>query len=308
MPETKKSSITAKRSLGQNFLRDEKILKKIADFAQIKKGETVVEVGPGEGTLTALLLKKAGRVVAIEKDARMIDLLKEKFAEEIEEEKLEIICGDILSPNIFPSQAQKCTDIFLLENSSCSAQSASQGISELMTSKYLLVGNIPYYITGALFKKALEAENPPGSITFVVQKEVADRIMARDGKESILSISIKAYGKPEYGGVIKAGSFHPAPKVDSAIISIRDISKKRFEEITSLTLKEKAEIFFEILKAGFAHKRKLLIRNLEEMPKKGFDISRLKEIFKKCDLSEKARAEELNVNDWICLAKNLALS
>jgi 16S rRNA (adenine1518-N6/adenine1519-N6)-dimethyltransferase len=179
---------------------------------------------------------------------------------------------------------------------------------KLKIENYVLVGNIPYYITGALFKKALESENPPESITFVVQKEVAERIMgsshfakaSRDKKESILSISIKAYGEPIYGGVIKAGSFYPKPKVDSAIISVRNVSKEKF-----IKAKIKEEDFFNILKAGFAHKRKLLIRNLEDVPKSDFDTSELKEIFKKCGIAEKARAENLSVENWICLTREL---
>ena len=220
---------------------------------------------------------------------------------------------------------------------------------------YVLVGNIPYYITGALFKKALEAENPPKSITFVVQKEVAERIMgshfvktSRDksrGKESILSISIKVYGTPEYGGIIKAGSFYPKPKVDSAIISIRDISKKHFinaveKRSSSLStdifllknssarsvelrkarsedffqLQQFEQKFFEILKKGFAHKRKFLIKNLAEVSKVAFencpekatfDTSNLKEIFEKCEISEKTRAENLRVKDWVAIAREL---
>lgn len=264
-----------KKSLGQNFLRDPKILKKIADFARIDKGDTVVEVGPGEGTLTSLLLNQAGKVIAIEKDEELAVLLKEKFREEILDGKLEIIVEDILN-------------------------------YELRIMNYVLVGNIPYNITGALFRRFLERTNPPKSITFVIQREVAERILARDGKESILSISIKAYGKPEYGGLIKAGSFYPAPKVDSAIISIRDITKQKFEEITHsltnvwpLSYNKREEIekrFFEILRLGFAHKRKLLIKNLR--------IS--KTFFEKCQIPEKARAEDLKVADWITLTKELS--
>lgn len=267
-----------KKSLGQNFLKDKGILKKIADFAQIKNTDTVVEVGPGEGTLTELLLERAKKVVAIEKDERMVEFLKEKFKTEIENLKLEIIAGDILevSKGVF----------------------WDRGISKTPFDTYKLVGNIPYYITGALFKKALEAVNPPQSLTFVIQKEVAQRIIARDGKESILSISIKAYGEPQYGGIIKAGSFNPKPKVDSAIIAVRDISKKRFENISE-------QQFFEILKAGFAHKRKLLIRNLAEVSRLNLDTLKVKKSFEKCGITEKARAEDLKVETWICLTKNL---
>ena len=256
-----------KKSLGQNFLRDKRILKKIADFAQIEKGDTVVEVGPGEGTLTELLLERAAKVVAIEKDEHLAKLLEEKFIKKIGEKKLEVICADVL-------------------------------IYKLKTKNYKLVGNIPYYITGALFKKFLQdqplgsTQNKPKSMTFVVQKEVAERIIAKDNKESILSISIKAYGTPEYGGIIKAGSFYPKPKVDSAIIAVKNINKENFKNVSEIR-------FFEILKAGFAHKRKLLASNLEKIKEK----EKVKEIFSKCDVPEKARAESLSVNNWICLAK-----
>jgi 16S rRNA (adenine1518-N6/adenine1519-N6)-dimethyltransferase len=290
-----------KKSLGQNFLRDKVILNKIVDFAQIEKNDIVVEVGPGEGTLTELLLEKDCKVIAIEKDETLIEFLKEKFTEEIKEGKLEIICGDILESE------QK-----ILERTSAAKHSEARTSERkcFLRINYKLVGNIPYYITGALFKKALESQNPPKSITFVVQKEVAERIIARDGKESILSISIKAYGKPEYGGIIKAGSFHPSPKVDSAIIAIRNINKEKFEEITPLaplTLRGEEKIqwaeekFFEILKAGFAHKRKILIKNLEIFEKS----QKLKEIFNKLGISDKTRAEDLKVDDWICITKEL---
>jgi len=291
----------AKKSLGQNFLRDMGILKKIADFAQIDKKDVVIEVGPGEGALTGLLLERAKKVIAIEKDERMVEFLQQKFEREITEDKLQIITGDILK--------------------------LSKGVFEMPRSQktpfdnFKLVGNIPYYITGALFKKVLESENPPKSLTFVVQKEVADRIMARNGKESILSISIKTYGTPEYGGTIKAGSFNPKPKVDSAILAVRNISKANFlrgdlgekgflrsdlklpgPKGQTLGIEQK---FFEILKAGFAHKRKLLIKNLAKVSKAAFDTLRLEEIFEKCGISEKARAEDLKVEDWLNLTKEL---
>lgn len=250
---------TPKKSLGQNFLKDPKILRKIVDFAQIEKEDLVVEVGPGEGTLTEILVEQAKKVVAIEKDTRMVEFIKSKFKKEIGENRLEIIEADALE-------------------------------IELKNKNYVLVGNIPYYITGALFKKVLESENQPKSLTFVVQKEVAERIMAKDGKESILSISIKAYGEAKYGGLIRAGSFFPAPKVDSAILSLRNVSKKRFEENN---VSEKA--FFEVLRAGFAHKRKLLINNLNLKP----------EIFEKLKFSPKTRAEDLVTEDWFKIAHNL---
>lgn len=247
----------ARKSLGQNFLRDPKILRKIADFAHVENGDTILEIGPGEGTLTKVILERAKKVIVVEKDERLVEELKEKFKIEIVESRLEIVEGDVLDykpPSI----------------------------------NYKLVGNIPYYITGEIFRKFLESANSPKSLTFVIQKEVANRIMARDGKESVLSISIKAFGTPEYGGIIKAGSFSPQPKVDSAIISVRNISWKN-------TLDDRVELFFQLVKKGFSHKRKLLMKNL----------GATKEIFEQCNIPEKSRAEDLSLDDWTCLAKSL---
>ncbi len=279
------TKIEAKKSLGQNFLRDPKILKKIVDFAKIEKEDTVLEVGPGEGALTKFLLERAARVVAIEKDGLLAEKLKEKFESEIKSGKLEVVVGDILNYDLLPTN-------------------------------HKLIGNIPYYITGAIFKKFLESENKPfdsaqgkpKSICFVVQKEVAERIMARDEKESILSISIKIFGKPEFGGVIKAGSFFPKPKVDSAIIAIRGITPPTPSYIKRGQNQDQRDFekrFFEILKAGFAHKRKFLIKNLVSSKLSRPGINSLMEIFKKCGIPEKARAEDLKVDDWLCLAREL---
>ncbi len=264
--------IRANKRLGQNFLRDEKILQKIVDFAQIEKGDVVLEVGPGEGTLTKLLLEKAGKVIAVEKDEKLAEILQTKFAEEIKDQRLKIITGDILN-------------------------------YELRVKNYALVGNIPYYITGEIFRKFLESDNQPKSLTFVVQKEVAQRIMAHDNKESILSLSVKAYGKPEYGGLIKAGSFNPRPKVDSAIIAVRNISKKRFKDVsppTPLKLRGERKIerseknFFLLIKKGFSHKRKLLAKNLEISP----------EVLSQIGIDPKARAEDLKLDDWFRLVRH----
>jgi len=253
-----------KKSLGQHFLKDKKILKKIADAAQIEKRDTVLEVGPGEGTLTELLLERAKKVIAIEKDGRLADFLREKFKVPIAENRLQIIEGDALKTNIY----------------------------NLVTNDYILVGNIPYYITGALFKKVLESRNPPKSLTFVVQKEVAERVVAKNDKESILSISVKAFGKPEINGVIKAGSFSPPPKVHSAILSVRNISNR--------TTPTSEKNFFKILKAGFSHKRKLLIRNLANSL--DIDTEKLMQIFHKIGIPEKSRAEDLNIENWFDLS------
>jgi 16S rRNA (adenine1518-N6/adenine1519-N6)-dimethyltransferase len=297
----KKSLGLARRSfmrrLGQNFLRDPKILRKIVGAAKITREDTVLEIGPGEGGLTKVLLEKARKVIAVEKDRKLVEFLKEKFKKEISEGRLEVMNEDILRLELGKSSVNEPSERDWRELEEFSSKKISVRVNRsFFPAKYILVGNIPYYITGAIFKKFLESESQPldsarakpKSITLVVQKEVAERIMARDKKESVLSISVKAFGTPEYGGIIKAGSFTPKPKVDSAIISIRNINIERLKEV-------KIERFFNIVKKGFSHKRKLLIKNL--------DIT--KEIFARCSISEKARAENLKVENWICLAKSL---
>ena len=246
----------AKKSLGQNFLRSKKILNDIVEAGKVVPGETVLEAGPGEGTLTEAILATGTKVVAVEKDRRLIPLLQTKFAREIQSGMLTITEGDILD-----------FDPSVLE-----------------TTNYKLIANIPYYITGQFLRKFLEAEHQPKTMVILVQKEVAERIVARDGKESLLSISVKAYGTPRYVETVKAGNFSPAPNVDSAILAIENISKKFF---TGISEKE----FFTILKAGFAHKRKMLAGNL--------DIT--KDQLATCDILGNARAEELSLEQWKCL-------
>ena len=124
---------------------------------------------------------------------------------------------------------------------------------------YALVANIPYYLTGEIFRMFLESSNQPRSMTLLVQKEVADRIVARDGKESVLSLSVKAYGTPKQEFKVPRGAFKPAPNVDSAVLTIRGISRKNF------TTQEEERRFFALLHAGFAHKRKYVRKNLLEV-------------------------------------------
>lgn len=252
--------------MGQNFLRNILTLWKIADAAEIKAGETILEVGPGEGNLTKELLSRGARVIAVEKDSRLIPFLQQKFSSEISSGQLRPIHSDILefSPPDF----------------------------KLTASSYKLVANIPYYITGEILRKALSEWPQPSRIVLLVQKEVAERIVARDGKESLLSISVKIYGEPKIVGIVKAGSFSPAPKVDSAILVIGDISKNRLARIDE-------KRFFEIVRAGFAHKRKKLASNLKPLfvpPQR--DEKRLAS----CGIPQNTRAENLTLENWLCLA------
>lgn len=261
--------------LGQNFLANKGIVKAIADIADISTQDVVLEIGPGKGILTVELLERAKKVTAVEKDSALVTKLKSEFESEIKSEKLLLIENDVRDFNL-----------------------STVGLDEM---SYKLVANIPYYITGEIIRQFLEAENQPETMTLLVQKEVAERIVARpepgrgakDGKESVLSISVKAYGSPKYAKTVKKGSFKPIPKVDSAVLHIENISKKRFD-------KTSPEDFFTLLKAGFSSKRKTLANNLKE-----YDREAVLRALIELGLDEKVRPERLSTLDWFALAERL---
>lgn len=250
-----------KKSLGQHFLRTKSYLSAVANAASIQENEAMLEIGPGDGALTQELLAQGARVSAVEKDSRLIPVLQEKFSGK----HFELYEADALE--------------FSLP-------------AELIKNPWKLVGNIPYYITGALIKKFLSGHEQPSLIVFLVQKEVAERI-ARSKKESILSLSVKAYGTPRYIKTVPRGAFSPPPNVDSAILLIENISRSRFKNTTH------EEKFFELLHAGFGHKRKLLKRNLETVLGK-----KAAEIIQKAGIGESARAEDVPLGHWLLLADN----
>ncbi len=258
----------AKKSLGQHFLRSTRALDSIIEAGKITPGETILEIGPGEGVLTERLLGASGLVLAVEKDDELYEKLKTKFANEIQSKKLILIHDDILN--------------FEFKN------------YNLAPSPYKLVANIPYNITGAILEKFLSASHQPSLCVLLVQDEVAKRVVARDGKESILSISVKAYGKPEYVEKVLAGSFVPAPTVNSAILAIYDISKGFFGEFSE-------EFFFRVVKAGFKAKRKKLSSNLATE----FDKNSVENAFQKLSLDPNVRAEDVPVGVWGQITANL---
>ncbi|OGI76076.1 ribosomal RNA small subunit methyltransferase A [Candidatus Nomurabacteria bacterium RIFCSPHIGHO2_02_FULL_42_19] len=253
----------AKKTLGQNFLKSQPALRKIVEVGEVKKDDVILEIGPGKGALTEKLLECAGTVVAVEKDRELFEFLKIKFAKEIEANTLMLACEDILEYNV--------------EN--------------LGTLSYKIIANIPYNITGAILKKFLTAHpsagGQPERMVLLVQQEVAERIVARDGKESILSISVKAYGEPKVVMKVPKRYFSPSPKVDSAVIVIKNISRKIFKENDI-----NEDKFWQIVKMGFAHKRKKLSGNLKLLGK----ASQLMPFRDK-------RAENLTLLDWIALSR-----
>ncbi len=261
--------IRPKKSLGQNFLGNRGVLKKIIIAAELEGGDTVLEIGPGTGILTEELLAASNKVIAVEKDRRLIPHLKDRFSKEISSGKLILLEDDILE--------------FKPENHG------------LITGGYKMAANIPYYLTGAIMRKFLSAKIQPEKMVLMIQKEVAKRITAKNGNGSLVSLSVKAYGEPRYVATVSRGSFRPAPKVDSAIISIEKISRKNFKT------EVEENHFFDTLHAGFAHKRKKLISNLKDI----FPNVDWQSAFKAEKVKETARAEELKMEQWLSLAKNL---
>lgn len=263
-------NMRAKKSLGQNFLKSKAALSAIISAADIKPEEIVLEAGPGKGALTTSLLQKARKVIAVEKDDRMIPFLTEIFQKEIAQKKLEIVHGDILE--------------FDLESKIPSSQS------------YKIVANIPYYITGQFIRKFLTEKNRPEKMVLMLQKEVAKRIVAADKKESILSLSVKMYGQPKYISTVKAKDFSPAPKVDSAIILIQSLPTEKDQSPGKNHSREnetnEKEKILGLIKKGFQHKRKMLAQNI------GIPTEKRVGIFAQINTNEKIRAEDLSLEQW----------
>ncbi len=276
----------AKKSLGQNFLKSEAALRAIIDAGELNEKDTVLEIGPGKGALTSRLLAYAGKVIAIEKDKELIPFLQEKFEEEIKTGKFVLVEGDIL--DITPRS------VFSQVLGSPSPTARPDHAKTHPSVSYKILANIPYNITGAILKKFLTDIHQPSLMVLLVQKEVAERIVARDAKESLLSISVKTYGTPTYITKVPARYFSPAPKVDSAIIKISNISRDFFkkEDINEA-------IFWQLLHAGFAHKRKILAGNLKNW-KQGINWQ---SILNELKINEKVRAENLKNIQWTQIYK-----
>ena len=254
----------AKRSLGQNFLTDKNVAHKIVDAGDVHADDTVLEIGPGKGVLTSWLVALAGKVIAVEKDDALFEALRIAFADAIAQGRLDLIHGDIL--NFDPT------------------------VYHLPSTKWKLIANIPYNITGAILEKFLSSVAQPEQMVLLVQKEVAERVVARDHKESLLSISVKVYGTPKVVAKVSAGSFFPRPKVDSAVLVVDNISHSFF---LKHDIEERS--FFAFLHAGFAHKRKLLGSNLKEyFPSQELWLKAARA----CALNEKSRAENLSAENW----------
>ena len=283
--------------LGQNFLTSKNIAQKIALAAEIKKNDVVLEIGPGRGILTEELLKRAKRVVAVEKDPELFNFLNKKFETSILSGHLTLVRADIR--DFLHGQNRVLT---------------TSGKNSVLTT-YRVIANIPYYLTGRLLRLLLPQMLPLADkaglcppriekIVLMLQKEVAKRIISGQNsvltifgknrvltkvpKTNLLAISVWVYADPKIAFLVKKGNFMPQPKVDSAVVVFKRREKDFFRQ-HKISQKE----FFEVVKAGFAHPRKLLKNNLKGLLDIGCRV--------RCGVKENARAEDLSLENWACL-------
>jgi 16S rRNA (adenine1518-N6/adenine1519-N6)-dimethyltransferase len=257
--------------MGQNFLVDREALTAIVAAADLRAEDTVLEIGPGLGTLTMELAARCQRVVAVEKDRKLIkplNFILKKFS------NVEIINDDILKFNL------------------------EEAISYKLSAKtYKVVANIPYNITGEILRFLLTLPLRPELIVLLVQKEVGERVVAGPGKQSVLGLSVQYFGQPEILGKVSAAAFWPSPKVDSAILKITPYVRPK------LNVSEKD--FFRLIKIGFASRRKTLLNNLCA----GLRLTKDKcaEILELAEINPQARAQELNMEEWEKLYKRIEI-
>lgn len=264
--------IEPRRSKGQNFLISGKVFDKIVKQADIGSEDIVLEVGPGLGFLTAGLARSAKKVVAVELDDRLAGFLEDAINDQ-RVENVEIINDDILKVDL-----------------------AKIGGGELKNGAFKVVANLPYNITSIFLRKFLsENKIKPSLMVLMLQKEVAERVIAPPGEMSLLSCSVQFYAKPEIAFYVPSGNFWPKPEVDSAVIKLK---------IKDCELKNKDEKnFFQLLKFGFAAKRKMLKNNLSA----GLRITghEAEKAVVSAGLPAKVRAEDLSIDNWVSLFKLL---
>ena len=247
------------KRLGQNFLQDDSALQKIVAVAQITETDTVLEIGPGLGSLTRYLAMAAKQVIAVELDESLLPILKSVLRQW---KNIRIIQGDILKLDI----------------------------NEIITEDgFSVVANIPYYITSAIMRHLLESHPQPQQIVLTLQNEVAQRICAEPGDMSLLALSVQVYGKPEIAASIPADAFYPPPKVDSSVIRV-EIYPEPVIPAAQL------EIFFRIAKAGFSQKRKTLRNSLSAGM--AISPSSAEELLKEAGVDPRRRAETLSIAEW----------
>lgn len=252
------------RHRGQNFLIDQSVYEDIIKTAKLSKDDVVLEIGAGLGTLTERLSPLVRRVVAVELDHQLADILKQRLS--------------------------ALKNIEIIQNNILAVSAADLGLRE----PYKIVANIPYNITGAFFKKFLMTDIQPVALTVLVQREVGERIVAKPGNMSLLALSIRLYAEPSLVRIVPALSFYPPPEVESAILQISAIHPFSFTDVDE-------KFFWQVARVGFSAKRKQLHNNLSAGL--GLTDAGAKTALKEAGLSLTVRAENLSLNDWRNLAK-----
>ena len=253
-----------KRKLGQYFLRSRGVLGVVAGALGDLRDVVVVEVGPGKGALTEYILEQYDFVVAVEKDVGLVKVLRERFADVVSKGRLTLVEGDVRDTSWLDMVGDR---------------------------SYVVIANIPYYLTGSLIRDLLTGAHSPIAMSLVVQKEVAERITKRkSGKESLLSLSVQLFGIAKYVKTVPRRLFSPQPKVDSAVITITNIRQP---------LQGVQDVFFSTIKTAFQEKRKTVL-------KKFVGNSVLHELLAQNGVSPNDRAEDVSFEVWFAVAKLMA--
>lgn len=260
-----------RKGLGQNFLLDENVLDTIVAALDLQNKDVVLEIGPGLGVLTERLLDRAGTVVAVELDDDLIDLLNDKFGQR---EGFTLVHADILETDI-PALIQQYA-----------------GTAD----RYTVAANLPYYITSAALRHVLESRPRPETIIVLVQREVAERIVAEPGDMSLLAVSVQFYGRPELVTRVHAGAFYPQPDVESAVLRITPYDELPLEHA-------EIDAFFDVVRAGFHLKRKQLHNSLAS----GVNMSKddISSALETAGVDSRRRAETLSVAEWIAVFRTI---
>lgn len=258
-----------KKSLGQHWLYDTDVLTQIVEIAEVSKGDHVLEVGPGLGTLTEFILAYGAHVVAVEYDTELFENLTNEADELFSDdaERLEVVNEDILRFDLTK-----------------------------LPPDYKVVANIPYYLTSNLIRVLSESSSPPSSVTLLIQKEVAERLCASPGDMSLLSVTAQMYFEANLGPVVPAKLFTPPPKVDSQVVHLKRREQPLFGQMDS-------KLLFRVVKAGFSNRRKTLLNSLSG----GLHLSKddTKELLNKAGIDHGKRPQELDLKQWIKLASLL---
>lgn len=267
----KKYNLSANKKLGQNFLIDDDIIQNIIDAAELKETDLVIEIGPGLGTLTSKLLEKAGKVIAIELDEKMLKVLNDRFSLY---NNFILINNDVLKVDL---------NKIIEEN-----------LEQLKSVK--IVANLPYYITTPIIMKLLESKLKIETITVMVQKEVADRITATPGDKlsGAITYSVDYYAKAEEVVFVSKSCFMPSPEVDSAVIKLEIRKEPKVNVLNE-------EMFFKVIKTSFMQRRKTLINGLMNS---GIikDREKLNAILKEANIDSNIRGEKLTIEQFANLS------